>query len=160
MVSILITGGTGFIGIPLVKRLHELGHKLKLLVRESSDITPFKEINDIKYIIGDVRDKESLNNALNDIDIIYHLAAYTAIWAKKKSTYYDINVKGTENISNIVEEFEKRYNKNLRRHSSTCLSKTYIATPKFESSVLKKLRCRLMKIIKSPDSYEKIEDDE
>jgi farnesol dehydrogenase len=102
MVSILITGGTGFIGILLVKRLYELGHNLKLLVRENSDITPFKELNNIKYITGDVRDIESLNNAVNGIDIIYHLAAYTGIWAKKKSIYYDINVKGTENIANIA----------------------------------------------------------
>ncbi|MFX0030524.1 MAG: NAD-dependent epimerase/dehydratase family protein [Candidatus Hermodarchaeota archaeon] len=102
MVSILITGGTGFIGIPLVKRLHELGHKLKLLVRENSNITHFNDLADIEYVIGDVRDIESLNNAINDIDIIYHLAAYTGIWAKKKSLYYDINVKGTENILSIV----------------------------------------------------------
>jgi nucleoside-diphosphate-sugar epimerase len=104
MVSILVTGGTGFIGISLVKKLYELGHNLKLLVRESSDITPFNELNNIEYIIGDVRDINSISNAVNGIDIIYHLAAYTGIWAKKKSIYYDINVKGTENILNIALE--------------------------------------------------------
>ena len=102
MVSILITGGTGFIGIPLVRKLHELGHKLKLLVRESSDITPFEGLNDIEYFIGDVRDDDSLSNAVNGIEIIYHLAAYTGIWAKDKSIYHNINVKGTENILNIA----------------------------------------------------------
>ena len=104
MVSILVTGGTGFIGKELVQRLHELDHNLKLLVRESSDITPFEELNNIEYTIGDVRDNDSLNNAVNGIDIIYHLAAFTAIWAKKKSLYYDINVRGTENIANIALE--------------------------------------------------------
>jgi len=104
MVSILITGGTGFIGIPLVKRLHELGHKLKLLVRETSNITPFEKLNNIEYVIGDVRDNDSLNDAINRIDVIYHLAAYTGIWARKKSIYYDINVKGTQNILNLALE--------------------------------------------------------
>ena len=104
MTSILITGGTGFIGIPLVKKLHELGYELKLLIRENSNLTPFKELNNIDYIIGDIQDIISLEKAVNNVDIIYHLAAYTAIWAKDKSIYYDVNVKGTENIANVALE--------------------------------------------------------
>ena len=104
MASILVTGGTGFIGIPLVKKLHELGHELKLLIRESSNTTPFKELNNIDYVIGDIQDINSLEKAVNNVDIIYHLAAYTAIWAKDKSIYYDVNVKGTENIANLALE--------------------------------------------------------
>ena len=102
MASILVTGGTGFIGTPLVKKLHELGHKVKLLVRESSDITPFKEFEEIEYINGDVQDIGSLEEATIGIDAIYHLAAYTGIWAKDNSIYYDVNVKGTENVVNIA----------------------------------------------------------
>ena len=102
MASILITGGTGFIGKPLVKKLHELGHKVKLLIRESSNTTPFKDLNDIDYIIGDVQDISSLEKAVNKVEVIYHLAAYTGIWAKDKSIYYDVNVKGTENIANVA----------------------------------------------------------
>jgi len=88
----------------LVKKLHELGHELKLLIRENSNLTPFKELNNIDYIIGDIQDIISLEKAVNNVDIIYHLAAYTAIWAKDKSIYYDVNVKGTENIANVALE--------------------------------------------------------
>jgi len=102
MTNVLITGGTGFIGVPLVKQLHELGHNLKLLIRENSNIEPFKDLKNIEYIIGDVRDIDSLEQAVNKVDAIYHLAAYTGIWAKDKSIYYDVNVKGTENIANIA----------------------------------------------------------
>ncbi len=98
MASILVTGGTGFIGIPLVKKLHDLGHNVKLLIRESSNTTPFKDLGNIDYVIGDVQDISSLEKAVNKVEAIYHLAAYTGIWAKDKSIYYDINVKGTENI--------------------------------------------------------------
>ncbi|MFW9999154.1 MAG: NAD-dependent epimerase/dehydratase family protein [Candidatus Hermodarchaeota archaeon] len=104
MTKILITGGTGFIGVPLAKKLHDLGHKLKLLIRESSDISPFEGINNIEYITGDIRDINCLYKAAENVDIIYHLAAYTGIWAKKNSIYYDVNVKGTENIANIALE--------------------------------------------------------
>jgi len=102
MAKILVTGGTGFIGIPLVKKLHELGHEVKLLIRESSNTTPFKELNKIDYVVGDVQDLSSLEKAVNKVDAIYHLAAYTGIWAKDKSIYYDVNVKGTENIANVA----------------------------------------------------------
>ncbi|MFW9875602.1 MAG: NAD-dependent epimerase/dehydratase family protein, partial [Candidatus Thorarchaeota archaeon] len=102
MVTVLITGGTGFIGIPLVKRLNELECKLKLLVRESSDISPFKELYNIEYIRGDVRDKESLYKAVDGVDLIYHLAGKVTIWAKNKTSYYDINVQGAENIAEVA----------------------------------------------------------
>ncbi len=104
MANIFITGGTGFIGVPLVKKLNSLGHNLKLLVRESSDITPFKGLNKIEFITGDVRDYETLYKAILDIDLIYHLAAYTKMWAKDKTIIEDINVKGTENIAKIALE--------------------------------------------------------
>ena len=104
MANILITGGTGFIGVPLVKKLNSLGHNLKLLIRESSDITPFEDLNNIEYITGDIRDIDSLSQAVNNIDIIYHLAAYTQIWAKDKSIYEEINIKGSENIAKVALE--------------------------------------------------------
>jgi farnesol dehydrogenase len=104
MVSILITGGTGFIGIPLVKKLHEGGHKLKLLIRETSDISPFKNLGDIEYTIGDVRDIESLYKAIEDIEAVYHLAGYVKIWAKDYSVYEAINVNGAENIAKVAYE--------------------------------------------------------
>lgn len=102
MVNILITGGTGFIGIPLVKELHRLGHNLKLLIRESSNTAPFEELKGIEYTTGDVRDIESLYRAVKEIDIIYHLAGQVSVWAKKKNDYYDINVQGAENIAKVA----------------------------------------------------------
>ncbi len=104
MATILVTGGTGFLGIPLVKRLNNLGHDLKLLIRESSDISPFQDLKNVKYVKGDVQDIESVYQAVDGIEMIYHLAAYTGIWAKKKSIYYDINVRGTENIARVALE--------------------------------------------------------
>ncbi len=104
MANILITGGTGFIGVPLVRKLQSLGYNLKLLVRESSDITPFEGLKNIEYFYGDVRDIEILYKAAENIDLIYHLAAYTRMWAKDKSIIEDTNVKGTENIAQIALE--------------------------------------------------------
>ncbi|HDZ16682.1 MAG TPA: NAD-dependent epimerase/dehydratase family protein [archaeon] len=109
MVNILITGGTGFLGIHLVKKLSTIGHHFKLLIRESSDISPFQDLNKIDYIIGDVSNIESLYNAVDHIDLIYHLAAYTRMWAKNKSVYEETNKKGAENIAKVAFEKEIRF---------------------------------------------------
>ena len=108
MTSILITGGTGFIGATLTKHLNSLGYDLKLLIRETSNIKPFENLKNIEYVIGDVRDIDSIYNAVDNIDLIYHLAAYTGIWAKNKSIYEDINVKGAENVAKVALEKNKR----------------------------------------------------
>jgi nucleoside-diphosphate-sugar epimerase len=102
MAKILVTGGTGFIGIPLVKQLYDLGHEIILLKRENSNLSPFRELSKINYINGDVRDIESIRKAAEGIEFIYHLAAYTGIWAKEKTIYQDINVKGTENVAMVA----------------------------------------------------------
>ncbi len=108
MKNILVTGGTGFIGVPLVKSLNDLGHTLKLLVRETSDISQFESLKNIEYIIGDVRDTKSVSKAIDEVDTIYHLAAYTKLWAKDKSVFEDVNINGTENIAKVVLEKNKR----------------------------------------------------
>jgi nucleoside-diphosphate-sugar epimerase len=100
--KILVTGGTGFIGVHLVKKLYELGYNLRLLVRETSDVSPFKNFENIEYFVGDVIDLGSIKKATENIDVIFHLAAYTGIWAKDKSIYDNINVKGTENVAKIA----------------------------------------------------------
>ncbi len=99
--KLLITGGTGFIGEVLVKKLHELGYNLRLLVRETSNVAPFKEFKDLEYFIGDITDLESMERATENIDAIFHLAAYTGIWAKDKAIYDEINIEGTQNIAKV-----------------------------------------------------------
>jgi farnesol dehydrogenase len=104
MATILITGGTGFLGVHLVKRLNSLGHNLKLLIRENSNISKFQDLKGIDYLIGDVSNIETLYNAVDGVDLIYHLAAYTRMWAKNKNVFEETNIKGTENIAKIALE--------------------------------------------------------
>lgn len=110
MANILVTGGTGFIGIPLVEKLHQLGHKIHLLVRETSDTSPFQKLNNIEYIFGDVRDETTLYKAVEGVDIIYHLAAYTRMWARNPSVFEEVNIKGTESIVKIAIEKKIKLN--------------------------------------------------
>ena len=105
---LLITGGTGFIGKALVEKLYELGYDLRLFVRDTSNIAPFKDFKGVEYFIGDITNLGDIKRASEDIDVIFHLAAYTGIWAENKSIYDEINVKGTKNIAQVALEKDIR----------------------------------------------------
>lgn len=54
-----VTGGTGFIGQYVLKRLAESGHSMRCLVRKASDTSTPKEV-DAEIVVGDVTDRASL----------------------------------------------------------------------------------------------------
>lgn len=78
--KILITGGTGSWGNELVKQLLQKNPKeIRILSRnEASQVAMQRKFNNnekLKFIIGDIRDKEAVLNASEQVDYIYHLAA-------------------------------------------------------------------------------------
>jgi len=95
--AILITGSTGYIGSKLTATLAEKGEIIHLLCRTAPTLPEFKSPN-IKIFIGDITDIDSLQPALENVDKVYHLAAYARLWAKDPSTFYKLNVKGLENV--------------------------------------------------------------
>ena len=95
--AILITGSTGYIGSKLTAKLAQQGHQVHLLCRTYPTLPPFQKSN-IKVFIGDITDAESIKPALENVDSIYHLAAYARLWAKDASIFHRFNVKGTENV--------------------------------------------------------------
>jgi farnesol dehydrogenase len=97
--AILITGSTGYIGSKLTAKLALQGHQVHLLCRTSPMLPQFQKPN-IKVFIGDITDAESIRPALENVDRVYHLAAYARLWAKDASVFHRFNVKGTENVLN------------------------------------------------------------
>jgi dTDP-L-rhamnose 4-epimerase len=80
--NILITGGAGFIGSHLAKRLVKENHTIRILDNFSPQIHAThqlpEELKDkVELIKADIRDREALKTALADIDVIVHLAAET-----------------------------------------------------------------------------------
>ena len=99
----LVTGGTGFLGKRVVSALVERGHKVKMLVRENSNLKGLENL-DIDFITGDVRDRDSIRNAAQGCSHLYHLAALVRAWIPKKKLFHDINVVGTKNVFEIAKE--------------------------------------------------------
>jgi len=101
MSRILITGANGFIGSHLVRKLlelkeeHQWEEEIVCMVRSTSDISSLKGL-DVKLIIGDLRDPESLIPAVKGAAYIYHLGAELFTISRKR--YFESITVGTENL--------------------------------------------------------------
>ena len=114
--NILITGGTGSIGMGLAKQLIKYNPKeIRIFSNDEKSIFEAKENlggNHIyKFMVGDVRDKDRLNLAIRNVDIVYHTAAMKHIEICEENPFDAVktNVVGTSNIleSSIIEGIEK-----------------------------------------------------
>jgi len=95
---ILVTGGTGFVGSHLMKRLASERIQTRCLARKTSDIEKLKELG-IEVAYGDVLDKESLKKAVEDVETVIHLVGI--IVEKKGATFEIIHTQGTKNLEEV-----------------------------------------------------------
>lgn len=107
----LVIGGTGTLGQELTKQLLEDKNKVICLSRCELKQKEMKlRFPDVKYVLGDVRDKTSLarviGNYQTDIDIIYHVAALKHIDVLEENPEESVktNILGTMNVASIASE--------------------------------------------------------
>ncbi len=112
--TILITGGCGFIGTNMVKYLANRGYQIRIL----ENLSTGKEENLRKLqsqdsrlviedlIIGDIRNREVVGQAVKGVDAVLHLAAHTSVMASLENPKqtWEINVTGTFNLLEACRE--------------------------------------------------------
>lgn len=91
----LITGATGFIGSHLAEMLHAKGISVRALVRPTSDRKWIEHLP-IDYVVASMDDPVALEEAVKDVDYIYHLAGVVA--AKNRAGFFRGNVDATKNL--------------------------------------------------------------
>jgi nucleoside-diphosphate-sugar epimerase len=94
--NVLVTGGGGFMGMALIKRLIREGHRVTSFSRREYPLHWALGINSIQ---ADIRDEEAVNNACANRDVVFHLAAMVGIWGSYEA-YHSVNVTGTRNVIN------------------------------------------------------------
>ena len=108
--NILITGGTGSLGMALTKRLLKFNvESIRILSRNESKQVEMEESFDnerLRFLIGDIRDLSRLNRAFSGIDVIFHAAALKHVPLIEYNPFEAIktNVIGSQNVIDAAIE--------------------------------------------------------
>jgi len=107
-----VTGGAGFVGNNIVKLLVSKGHNVVVIdnLHTGKKENLQEVIEKIEFHNIDIRDFLKLEFILKNVDGIFHEAALTIVQEsfQKEKEYFDVNVKGTENIFKIAKKFKKK----------------------------------------------------
>jgi nucleoside-diphosphate-sugar epimerase len=97
--KVLVTGATGFIGGNIVEDLVKEGHEVFALVRKTSLMDHLASLG-VKFVFGDITDKDSLYAITGKFGAIFHCAAYVddKNWKKLES----VNIRGTEGVCKLA----------------------------------------------------------
>jgi nucleoside-diphosphate-sugar epimerase len=108
MKKVLVTGGSGFIGSYLIKKLLLNNYKVNCFDLENS--ISFKS-NNFKFFKGNILDKKALNNASKNCDIIIHLAASLGVknTDDNLAQCLDLNILGTKNALETAKKNKIKY---------------------------------------------------
>lgn len=104
---VLVTGGAGFIGSHTVDALLNSGHEVTILDNLQKPVhlkgKPGWIPGAARFVLGDVRNKADWENALEGVDVVYHLAAYQD-YLPDFSTFFHVNAVSTALLYEVIVE--------------------------------------------------------
>lgn len=105
--KILITGGCGFVGANLIRKLLGNGHEVTVLDNLSRGNPDYLNGLDVTIVEADIRDIDASKKAFEGIDKVVHLAAFGSVVESVDDPIanFDINVKGTLNILALAKQY-------------------------------------------------------
>lgn len=100
MKTVFVTGANGLLGTNLVLELLRRNYAVKALVRDKKRFIDYTHPN-LQLVIGDVRDRDTLEKNMQDCTLVVHTAADTSVKHLKLQDYDAVNMQGTKNILEI-----------------------------------------------------------
>ncbi len=92
-----VTGGSGFIGHHVVRKLIDRGFQVNALARTPDQASTLQDLGAAPFI-GDILDEASLIAAMQGADVVFHVAGWYKIGARHQHMAYPVNVTGTRNV--------------------------------------------------------------
>jgi dihydroflavonol-4-reductase len=98
--KIYITGATGFVGSSLLPQLLDQGHAITCLMRSPERYNSSPIFSKCNLVKGDIIERDSLKETMQDIDVVIHLAVLGHLDEAKqgKDVFNAVNVQGTKNV--------------------------------------------------------------
>lgn len=96
--KVLVTGGGGFLGRAVCRRLAEAGHRVRTLNRR-----PRPDASGVEQRIGDIRCRDDVRSAVEGCDAVVHCAAMAGTWGPP-AEFHAVNVTGTRNVLHACRE--------------------------------------------------------
>jgi 2-alkyl-3-oxoalkanoate reductase len=93
---VCVTGGTGFVGGALVRRLLSQGVSVQVLARPSARAQALRT-HGVRVVLGDLRDSASIERAVEGMDVVYHVAAKVES-SGTRDDFIETNARGTERV--------------------------------------------------------------
>lgn len=128
--TIAVTGTTGFLGSHLCERLISEGYKVAILARDQEKASKF-EGRVVKTVIGDIADKKTIAELVNDADMVIHLVSNFRTASGPPESYHHINVEGT---ATVLEAAKKAGVKRFVHCSTIGVHGSVKSTPANENS--------------------------
>lgn len=92
-----VTGGTGFVGSAVIRKLLANGHEVRTLVRPGANTCMLEGLS-IERVSGDLSDGTVLQSAMNGCQWVFHVAALYSYWGYTWDDFYQSNVEGTRRV--------------------------------------------------------------
>jgi dihydroflavonol-4-reductase len=92
-----VTGGTGFVGSAVIRKLFAEGHQVRALVRTGTN-TRMLDGLPVERVSGDLCDVSTLQKAMTGCEWVFHVAALYAYWGYTWDDFYQSNVEGTRRV--------------------------------------------------------------
>ena len=99
----LVTGATGFVGSHVARQLLAGGHRVRVLVRRSSNLQALDGLA-VERAEGDLSDLISLDRAMRGVRGVFHVAADYRLWARNPEEIYATNVEGTRRLFEVAAQ--------------------------------------------------------
>jgi dihydroflavonol-4-reductase len=100
-----VTGGTGFLGRPVVRRLVERGYEVYALTRSDSGAKRLATLG-ARPVRGDITDVASMRQSMQGSDVVFHIAGWYEIGARDWMKAETINVGGTRKVLRLAHELK------------------------------------------------------
>ena len=122
----LVTGGAGFIGSHLVRRLVDQGERVRVLDRPGAKLEHLP-LHAIDVVPCDIRDRLAVRDAVRGCRVVYHLAANPQLWTRQRRDFHRVNYLGTVHV--LTEALAAGADRILHTSTESILTRARQTTP-------------------------------